>query len=96
MCRVCVPNEKAKGILRRYRLSYEEYICLLENNGGICPICEKRKAIVVDHDHKTGEVRGMLCNYCNMLISGIEDESFLRRAINYLGANNGKSPTPKK
>lgn len=33
---------------------------------GICPICEKTKKLVCDHDHVTGAIRGWVCNWCNM------------------------------
>jgi hypothetical protein len=50
-----------------------------------CAICQKRKKLFVDHDHKTGEVRGLLCFRCNAGI-GLFSESgtSLGHAILYL------------
>ena len=49
--------------------------------------------LFVDHDHNTGEVRGLLCNRCNVLLPAIEDEPWRRRAFDYL-ACNARSVTP--
>lgn len=53
----------------------EEYAARLEEQGGVCAICgnppkEGGRALHVDHDHKTGDVRGLLCHYCNRFIVG--------------------------
>lgn len=43
-------------------------------------------SLVVDHDHKTGEVRGLLCQPCNTAIGMLEDcPDRLRGALRYLG-----------
>jgi len=54
-----------------------------------CAICgqpekELRKKLVLDHNHTTDKVRGLLCNRCNSMLGGIEDKDFLKKAINYL------------
>jgi hypothetical protein len=55
---------------------------------GLCEICGERdgdKALAVDHDHKTGKVRGFLCSPCNLGLGGFRDRSdLLRKAIGYL------------
>ena len=60
---------------------------LFEEQGGNCPICNKRLTYntCLDHDHKSGEVRGLLCYSCNTFLKGIEDrlsKEFL--ALEYL------------
>jgi hypothetical protein len=58
---------------------------MLEEQGGKCPICRKRKARHVDHDHVSGAVRGILCFNCNGGLGRFEDDPVkLRRAIAYL------------
>ncbi len=71
----------------RYGLTAEEYEAILESQGGGCAICEKTpeeagKRLSVDHDHETGDVRGLLCQSCNLALGMIEDH--LDAALAYL------------
>lgn len=80
-----------KNRLAQFGLSPEEYDRMLENQSGGCAICGKAagyadKRLAVDHDHETGEVRGLLCDRCNLVLGKMEDSpDLLQRAINYLG-----------
>ena len=48
-------------------------------------ICGKDEKLVVDHDHKTGKVRGLLCNHCNRGLGHFRDNvKFLEDAVKYL------------
>lgn len=67
-CRICTREEIAK---RNYKLSKIEFRKLL--NKGKCEICYKPTDLVVDHCHKTGKVRGLLCNNCNRAIGLLGD-----------------------
>lgn len=98
-CKKCLDNhrskykEKAKEV-RRFRdfgITSEEYNTLYSNQDGRCAICLKKekdcqqKTLCVDHDHKTGEVRGLLCHGCNTGIGRMEDNiETLKNAIKYL------------
>ena len=83
-CRKCVPDNKARKIIQRYDVSHPEYLEMLSKNLD-CPIClRKLDNPVIDHNHKTGMVRGMICNHCNVALNIIEDEVKLKRAIIYL------------
>jgi Recombination endonuclease VII len=58
---------------------------MIEAQGGLCPICKKRPAVHVDHDHKTGKVRAILCEMCNGGLGQFKDNpESIRRAIAYL------------
>lgn len=60
---------------------------MLKEQGGLCLICQRDLAGKghVDHDHKTGEVRGILCFPCNGGLGQFqEDTAVLSRAIEYL------------
>jgi len=66
--------------LKRYRITGEEYARLLESQGGKCAICGKDNVKVgksvrmgIDHNHKTGRVRGLLCYHCNQALGQIGD-----------------------
>jgi hypothetical protein len=83
-CKECVPDNKARGIIRRYGLNKKEYLELINEVNGICPICKKNKATVVDHCHKTGKVRGFICQHCNTALNLVENKKALERALQYL------------
>lgn len=73
--------------LKKYGLSIEGYDKLFEKQKGLCAICLKpsNKKLFVDHNHKTGEVRGLLCGPCNQAIGLLYEEvRNLQRAIAYL------------
>lgn len=77
-------------LLRTYGLTQDQYDTLLRFQGGVCAICRgfRRYQLAVDHDHKTGQVRGLLCKLCNgrLLTSVRDDVEALRRAVAYLEA----------
>lgn len=79
-----------RHIKETYGLSTEEYWSIYEHQGGRCYICRKgkglRKRLSVDHDHKTGKVRGLLDTACNRNVLGHfqDDIEALERAIEYL------------
>lgn len=73
-CRACV-SAKSHGamIAKTYGLEVGDYDALLKAQGGKCAICRARpksKRLAVDHDHKTGAVRGLLCSRCNHDLMG--------------------------
>lgn len=80
-------NGWAKHIRNTYNISVEEYNALLEAQNGVCAICKEahKHALCVDHDHDTGEIRGLLCKPCNVAIGNMKDEpERLRKAAEYL------------
>ncbi|WP_244431641.1 endonuclease VII domain-containing protein [Segniliparus rugosus] len=77
-------------ILATYGITAEEYWRIYESQGGVCYICRRatgaRKRLSVDHCHKTGRVRGLLCQKDNRDVLGHlrDDPEALRRAVEYL------------
>ena len=70
----------------RYGLSAGEVANLIASQNGRCAICLKpAQRPVVDHDHKTGKPRAILCHGCNIKLPAIEDVHFLVKALAYLG-----------
>lgn len=74
-----------------YGLDPKIYLAMREKQGDLCAICrqpEKSKGIFnlsIDHNHKTGQVRGLLCKRCNTGIAMFgDDPTFLDRAKEYL------------
>lgn len=80
----------AKRIEETYGITAEEYYEVYEAQGGYCYICRrangKSKRLSVDHCHKTGLVRGLLCLRCNKhTLGNARDEiEYFERAIEYL------------
>lgn len=83
-------KDKNNKLKKAYGITYDEYLILLEGQEGCCAICGtsdmgKRKAFSVDHNHDTGKIRGLLCNYCNTGIGGLQDDvNLLKKSIEYL------------
>jgi len=83
-CKECVPSKASRAIIKRYDISYPEYMELLKVNL-TCQICERPLIKpVIDHNHKTGQIRGMICFHCNSALNIIENKVKLERALNYL------------
>jgi len=73
-----------------YGLTLEDYNRIHDTQNGCCAICGKHetklnKRLVVDHCHKTGKVRGLLCEKCNHGLGRFEDNlTIIENAITYL------------
>jgi len=68
----------ARRVALVYGLRDGQYEELYAAQGGVCAICERAKGTVkklaVDHDHKTGYVRGLLCGPCNSILGHLRDD----------------------
>ena len=75
-------------IKETYGLEAGEYGILFDAQGGVCAICKGKRnyRLDVDHDHKTGFVRGLLCKACNrkILPHARDSPDVLRSAADYL------------
>lgn len=75
---------------RTYHISLEEYSAREAAQHGLCLICGRPphgrvKLLVVDHNHLTGKVRGLLCSECNTALGLFyDDPKTMQAAINYL------------
>ncbi|MGZ6826061.1 MAG: endonuclease VII domain-containing protein [Mycobacteriales bacterium] len=70
---------------RRYGLQDGEWDEIMLDQGDVCAICRESPAVHVDHDHDTGEVRGILCFNCNGGLGQFRDRvDIMRNAIDYL------------
>lgn len=75
--------------LKKYGLDLESYNNIFDKQQGACKICGDKINLCVDHDHKTGKIRGLLCNACNKGIGYMKDNpDILEKAILYLKEND--------
>ena len=80
-------STKVNSLARLYGISQEEYESRLAAQQGLCAICslESDRVLSVDHDHESGQVRGLLCETCNFGIGSFgHDPELLEAVIRYL------------
>jgi hypothetical protein len=76
------PEIKARNreghLKRKFGITQERYAELLAAQGGGCAVCRRKakpgRSLHVDHDHATGEVRGLLCFSCNAALGHLADD----------------------
>ena len=78
MCEKTKERARAKRLMDNYKLTICMYDAIYRYQGGVCYICNcsepvKGRRLSVDHDHSTGEIRGLACSRCNPLIGKIEN-----------------------
>lgn len=81
--------------IKQYNLKPQDYEALRMVQNNLCAICERpcrrEVRLSIDHDHRTGEVRGLLCQNCNAGIGMFEDNiRLLAKAIEYLTEGSGE------
>ena len=87
----CPTRARSNELRRKYGITLEDYNRMLEDQGGTCMTCpstpesQRHGRLHVDHNHDTGEVRGLLCHNCNTALGLLnEDISTLSALITYL------------
>lgn len=90
-CENCKSEHHRAVLLRtKYGVTAEWYDHKLAEQGGGCAMCGQNRPskgwnfMAIDHNHATGEVRGILCAACNAAVGVIENQEFLQRAARYL------------
>lgn len=87
--------ERNRRLKKTFGIDIEQYNSIFKQQNGKCAICNREendprhKFLSVDHNHKTGKIRALLCNLCNKGIGMLkEDINILQSAINYLNLHN--------
>jgi hypothetical protein len=72
--------------LRKLGLSHNDYVVMWNAQGGVCAACNiSGSRLVIDHDHRTNKVRGLLCLNCNTALGMVHDNVIaLQHLIAYL------------
>jgi hypothetical protein len=82
---------------RELGITDAEYTARLEVQGGGCAICgnpPKTRRLHVDHNHRTGTVRGLLCYRCNRQLGYYVTSQWLERARDYVRADEERGDVP--
>lgn len=83
--RVGRKQPKEYALQRKFKITLADYEQLQASQDNVCAICGcpeaiilatgKRKSLAVDHDHKTGKIRGLLCSLCNTALGLLREDS---------------------
>ena len=79
-----IASRRKTRLKYKYNLSLEDYNKLVEAQNNKCALCLKehtRRPLNVDHCHKTGKVRGLLCDKCNLGIGLFDDNPILLQKV---------------
>ena len=82
------PDSNLRSQLKhKYDITLEEYREIEREQGFRCGICRRRRKLDVDHCHKSGKFRGLLCRSCNLLLGMAQDNvDRLLAAVAYVEA----------
>jgi len=99
-CRACIPTHSASNCYHNHGITLPQYEAMIVAQGNRCAICTMifdramRKLVPhIDHDHTSGEVRGLLCASCNVKLAGVEQVDWHERALSYLANPPGVPKT---
>jgi hypothetical protein len=70
----------------KYGITFDQYQEMIEKQNGCCAVCDKKTdKLEIDHDHKTGRLRGLLCHWCNKALGFLRDDlAVAQKALSYL------------
>ncbi len=95
ICKKCYRKRVLNNsLLRKYGITLKQYKRLVKRGGGLCDICGdspkgRWSKLNIDHDHRTGKVRGLLCHTCNTGLGMFMDNSkTIKKAARYLRINS--------
>ena len=81
--------DRRANLRYKYDLSLVGYDYIWDQQGGVCKTCgnasDDGRRLAVDHDHKTGKVRGLLCRTCNLAVGFLKDDiDLVAKVLSYL------------
>jgi hypothetical protein len=83
---------RKKSLKKRFNMTLEQYDSMSRQQEDVCAVCggvnKDGRRLCVDHSHKTGKVRGLLCTVCNWRLGIIEDEGMMQSLCSYLKRYN--------
>lgn len=89
-----ILSSRGGRLRREFGITEEQWDKMFDRQNGLCPICDRqlyrpynkegKRSAAVDHDHKTGRVRGLTCFLCNQHRIAMNTPETARRLITYL------------
>jgi Recombination endonuclease VII len=78
-----------RRIIKEYKITPKEWYKMYDDQGGCCALCGKHqdhytRKLATDHNHKTGQVRALLCGYCNQWRVGRLNKKWAQLVHEYL------------
>lgn len=90
-CKTCMmKRQKIYKLFYKYGITKDVYDSFYDEQHGCCAICgihqsDLKQSLSVDHDHRTGRIRGLLCCDCNFGLGRFKDDlDILKKAIMYI------------
>ena len=89
-------QNKNRHLKSKYGITLEQYNLMFNKQRGVCAVCgvpaeALKRSLAVDHNHRTGKIRGLLCFACNSLIGRIEKNPLLiPTMMKYIRTRNKK------
>ena len=78
-------RDNFKTSLKKHSLTVEQYTAMFNEQKGVCAICgraaSEKKSLCIDHNHTTGQVRGLLCVACNLFLGRIGDSPVIAKIM---------------
>lgn len=89
---------RAGQLRRKFGITVDQYDAIAESQDMLCAICRKvcvtDRKLAVDHCHETDDIRGLLCQNCNIGLGKFQDDPvLLQRAAEYVLGGGGRTPT---
>lgn len=84
-------TKRANRRLKEYGLPHTQYEEMVTAQAGLCALCRLNKQSQIDHDHRTGAVRGLLCKPCNLALGGFErlvEVASVKAVLQYLNPSH--------
>jgi hypothetical protein len=82
LCNECHRDDTRN---RKYGITSASYDAMLEQQGGGCAVCHEAcitgRRLAVDHEHASGQVRGLLCSRCNVAVGFLQESRVLARNV---------------
>ena len=88
ICKICRRKYLRTSRCRSFGITSEDYDRMFSEQNGVCAICSNpptKRSLHIDHCHKTGKVRGLLCYRCNIMLGSARDDiQILTNSLFYL------------